>query len=50
MSKRTLLRGKPYTPSENSDIRKTWRAAGWKPINPVPKTSPIHYERRAFQA
>lgn len=28
---KTLLTGMPYTPSERTDVRKTWEKHGWKP-------------------
>jgi hypothetical protein len=28
---RTLLQGKPWTPSGDTNVQKTWRAHGWKP-------------------
>lgn len=27
-----LLQGCPYTPSEHTDITKTWRKYGWRPL------------------
>lgn len=33
---RTLLQGKPWTPSDKTDVQKTWRAHGWKPTKRTP--------------
>lgn len=33
----TLLQGANYTPSAATDIRETWRKAGWVPLNEVRK-------------
>lgn len=31
----TLLQGANYTPAATTDIRETWRKAGWVPLNEV---------------
>lgn len=41
----TLLQGKRYTPAENTNITKTWRAAGWKPKHKPVRTPRLDYER-----
>lgn len=32
----TLLQGKPWTPSHQTDVQKTWRQFGWAPSYPTP--------------
>lgn len=33
---KTLLQGKPWTPSHSTNVQDTWKKHGWSPANPTP--------------